>query len=168
MITTSLEVPRRPPVWPQAHPITCDCGAYQAQAVLRAHGKVFAIPSLYVSQSERESCSTLPWELPQILKERGGLAAQTYYFFTDNGFLQIAKQSLEHGRPLVVLINATRGHHGLHWISLWGYDAKKHVFDAYDSQYPAKTGGDGNVQYSADAIESRFPWWITAAVEVDD
>jgi hypothetical protein len=166
-LSTSLQIGMLPPVWPQAHPITCACGAYQAQAVLRAHGKDIAISKLYTSEWARTGCHTMPWDIPFILAQIGHLKTEAYYYFSDLEFEQIAKRSLEHQHPVIVLIQATRGHYGLHWVSLWGYSASTKTFLVYDSQYPSKVGGVGNTQYSVSYIESRFPWWTTAAVEVD-
>lgn len=167
-LTTSLQVTKLPPVWPQAHPITCNCGAYQAQAVLRANGEIVEIPKLYVSEWAREGCHTLPWDIPTILDRMGRLKTESYYEFSEARFVDIAKHALERRHPLIVLIQATKGHYGLHWISIWGYTAKQQDFLVYDSQYPTKVGGVGNARYSIPFLESRFPWWTTAAIEVED
>ncbi len=164
----TLRVTKLPPVWPQAHPITCACGAYQAQAVLRAHGKVVPISNLYVTDWARSSCSTLPWDIPILLRRFGDLKVKTHYDFGDAAFASLLKGSLERHDPLIVLIQATRGHYGLHWISVWGYSAKDKSLLVYDSQYPVRIGGVGNAHYSISFLESRFPWWTRVAVEVED
>jgi hypothetical protein len=121
-----------------------------------------------VSDWAREGCHTLPWDLPMVLGRFGGLKTEPHYYFSDAGFEGIVAESLQKHHPLIVLIQATKGHFGLHWMSVWGYDAKRKLLLAYDSQYASRAGGIGNTTYSMTFLESRFPWWITAAVEVDD
>jgi hypothetical protein len=162
----SQVISKRPAVWPQATLITCDCGAYQAQAALAARGMHEPIPKLYVSDWDRSQCSTLPWNFQPIFDQFGNIKTKTYYDFSDARFLRIVGRSLSQQRPLIVLIQATRGHHGLHWVSIWGYEAKTNDLLVYDSQYPTSKGGVGNTRYSVPMIESRFPWWLRTAIEI--
>ena len=106
---------------------------------------------------------TLPWEIP-IGMARYGVFVEMHYR-SAFGLLPLALQSLARGHPLIVEIYATRGHHGLHWVGIWGYDARRHVFLVYDSQYPTKKGGIGNTEYSVEFLEGRLPLGILMAGE---
>lgn len=179
-LSKSLYVTKLPPVWPKAvellrtqpagiDPITCNCGAYQDKIAELAYGKRVPLAQEYVSGWARDGCHTLPWDISTVLRSQGfNTVRYSTYGYSLGGpyLLTLAKGSLERGHELIVLIQATRGHHGLHWISLWGYDARRRVFLVYDSQYPGKMGGIGNTTYSISLLESRLPWWIGTAVEV--
>jgi hypothetical protein len=174
-----ITISKLPPIWPTAEHLgkpdpTWYCGAYQMHEGLLADGIDVRIDDLYLTSWHRDGLPflhdpsdhshTLPMDIPLLMGWHGVDTAM--YFRSSWGLFPTALASLERGHPLVVQIYATRGHHGLHWVGIWGYGARRQVFLVYDSQYPTKVGGVGNAQYSPEFLQSRLPLNVFWAVEL--
>lgn len=168
------DISKYPAKWPIAVPLNGHCGAYQMHVMIAAvHGKEVHVDELYVSRIHREGFGTgiswdhtytMPWDITRLLA-RYGIGSKTR-IARGKSLLAVARASLERGHPLILQIRSTMDG-GLHWISLWDYDAERDVFLAYDSQSPTREGGVGNTEYSSSFLRSKLPFGILWAIEVE-
>ena len=161
---STLRASALPSAWPQAPDITQDCGPYQMRIVLAAHG--LSVPIRCLQPTAWARGYTFPWRIPSLLKKWGGLAARTHVRVGRSALRAVARDTLLRGRPLIVLIRATRGKHGVHWVSIWGYDEMRDACLVYDSQYENRVGGIGNIVYDTGLLSQHLPGRILVAIEV--
>lgn len=155
------------PQWEQAQDITALCGPIQIQAVLKRAGHDVPLEDLYVSRWARRDDRCLPWHVGYLLDDYK-IASRMHALIGARTFASVVRSAIDRDRPVILLMNATSGKHGLHWISLWGY-SDRDAFAAYDSQYPSRVGGAGNKRYDASLLATRFPiLGRTYLIEVGD
>lgn len=154
-------VPRLPSSWPQARDITRECGPLQIQAVLRAQGKNdVELSRLYTSSLNRSLDWCLPWD-PSIVLNREGRPSHTRIWTRETFPDEARRLLLDRGQPIIFLVrNALHGKHGLHWLSLWGFDDGRH-FAVYDSQAEGREGGLGNARYHETLLTKAIGWHST-------
>ncbi len=165
-MTSGIEraVRSMPHSWPRAPDITKDCGPYQLQAMLAAAGHEVDIASLRPPWGHFGYL--LPWKVPVLLARHGGISAKTRYRLEPSDLRWYLLGALTRGHPTMLIIRATRGRHGLHWISVWGYDPEE-GFQVYDSQYESREGGVGNTVFTPEFISSRLHTHVRTLVEID-
>jgi hypothetical protein len=167
------DISKYPAKWPIAVPLSGHCGAYQMHVMIAAvHGKEVHVDELYVSRIHREGFGTgiswdhtytMPWDITTLLARHG--IETKRYLRRGKRLLDTALSSFERGNPLIITIRSTMDG-GLHWISLWDYEASRDTFLAYDSQFPPQEGGVGNAEFTAEFLQSRLPFGILWAIEV--
>ncbi len=159
-----LLVSRQPTLLPHAEHIHNECGPYQLRAVLSAFGKDAPITDLYFNISQRKRDWSLPYFMPAVLR-RFGIQARTRFWFAGS-FKKRALDALRHDRSVLFVLHSIHGNHGLHWLSIWGYDKMTDEFLCYDSQAGRAEHAPGNARYSASLLARHFPWFGTFAVEI--